>query len=245
MSKYLGDVKANCHNWIINEITVQARNAGVKHHANVIMGLIDMRLKKYVADGTDFYDIDHSYFQRGWHNRNFRVVRGHNHLTSIRKRPDDRLRKFGAQILPWKKERGRNIVVIPTYHGHHQMWPGHENWMSETIARIKKVTDRPILVKKKGAGPLKTYFSDMWCLVCNGSVAGLEAALEGIPVFAGDKCCAHPISAGPVENIENPELVDFRHEWASSLAYASWNSSEIENVKWLDYDYSLRDDLPS
>jgi len=225
-------------------ITLQAKEAGVQHHTNVITGLVDLRLKRWVADGTDFYNIDHSYFNRGWHNKNFRVIRRHNHLTTIKKRPDDRLKMWGAKIEPWRKERGSEIFIIPTYQGHHNMWPGHERWMSETIAKIKTVTDRRITVKKKGAGPLKNYFHLMWCLVCNGSVAGLEAGMAGIPVFAGDKCCAHPISAGPIENIEKPELVDFRHEWASSLAYACWNTSELEKVKWLDYDYELRNDLP-
>lgn len=240
----VGDLKANGQNWVMQTIAAQAKKAGVEHHTRVIMGLFDLRLRNYVAEKLDFYNLDHSYFQRGWHNRNFRAIRNHNHLTTIKKRPDDRIKKFGVTIEPWRKKRGNQIVVIPTYKNHHDLWPGHERWVSETVYRIKKVTDRPIIVKKKGSSPLKFWFDDMWCLVCNGSVAGLETALAGIPVFSGDKCCSYPISAGPVENIEKPELVDLRHELACSLSYASWNASEIEKVKWLDYDY-LCDDMPS
>jgi hypothetical protein len=66
----------------------------------------------------------------------------------------------------------------------------------------------------------------------------------GVPVFVGERDPALPVSSGPLEKIESPEFPE-RHEWACSLAYASWNSQEIGQVDWIDYDYSLRDDLPS
>ena len=237
-------IKSHCHSWVMHEITRQAKARKLTHHVNVIMGKVDLRLANWVAGDIDFYCLDHSYFQRGWAHNNFRAIRRGIHLTTIKKRPDDRLKKFGVKIEPWQTKRGSKIVIIPVPATHARIHPSLVTWQASVTQQIKEVTDRPIVVKQKDRGHFSETLKDAWCVVTNGSVAAVEAALAGIPVFAGDLCCGRPISAGHVTQIERPELVDFRAEWASSLAYASWNASEIDAVIWIDYDYSLRDDLP-
>ena len=236
-------IKSHGHSWIMNEITKQARAAGIQHHTRVLTGLVDLRVKRYYEEGIDFYNIDHSYFQRGWHLKNFRAIRNHNHLREIKKRPDDRMKMFGVKIEPWRRNRGSKIYVIPITAHKANVFADSESWLKNAVRMAQKATGRSIIYKNKDAGPLSAHFDDMWALICNGSVAGMEAALAGIPVFAGPHCCSLPVSAGDTSNIENPELVDFRHEWASSLAYSCWNQEEIDTVNWLNYDYELRNDL--
>jgi len=239
-----GWIKADCDRWIREEILKQSK--GVPVRRNVVIGCVSSELKRWIENGEDYYYLDHSYFNRGWANNNFRAIRKAFHLNTIKKRPDDRLRKFNVKIEPWRRNRGDRVVVIPVSHAHVSMSESiyGTDWTERTVGKLKQITGRSIFVKKKGVNSLKEVLTqDCWAVVCHGSVAGVEAALMGFPVFAGEKCCAAPISAGPLEKIDDPELVDFRHEWASSLAYASWHKDEIGNVNWLDYDYELRHDL--
>ena len=238
-----GFIKTSCAGWIINEIQRQAKRRGIQYWKNVIMGNVDHRLAQWVNNGEDFYYLDHAYFQRGWANNNFRCIRGKLHLTEIKKRPDDRLKKLGIEIEPWRKPRGSKIVVIPTYMTHERIYQGLAAWEGATVSRLKALTDRKVVVKRE-KGNLREYLSDAWCVVGTGTVATVEAALMGVPVFVTDKDPAWPVNAGPLENIDSPEFHE-RFEWACSLAYASWNASEIDQINWIDYDYSLCDDLPS
>ena len=235
-----GWIKTACAGWVQTEILRQAKTAGRSHHTNVMMGNTSHMLAKWVHEGTDFYYLDHAYFKRGWANNNFRCIRRALHLTSVKNRPGDRLKKLGVQIEPWRKERGSKIVLIPTYVTHEQIWPGLRQWEQETIAHLRTLTDRPIVVKRE-KGNLREYLRDAWALCATGSVASIEAALMGVPVFVTDKDPAWPISQ-PLDRIESPEFPE-RFEWACSLAYASWNADEIGSIDWLDYDYSLRHDL--
>ena len=242
MKERTGFIKVECAGWVAQEILVQAKKEGRNHHTNVVMGLVDGRLRRWVAEGQDFIYLDHAYFRRGWAHNNFRAVRNACHLNSIKPRPDDRMKKFGIEVEPWRKSRGSKIVVIPTVEGHEKIWPIMRNWTGEVQQQIRTITDRPIVVKTEKGG-LREFLADAWCLVCSQSVAGVEAALMGVPVFSTEKCPSYPVCSGSIEKIENPEFPDNRHEWAASLAYATWNACEIDEVRWLDYDYALRDDL--
>jgi hypothetical protein len=206
----------------------------------VIVGLVDGRNAQFIRDGTDFLYGDHAYFNRGWDNGNFRVVRGGHHQTKVFKRPDDRLKKLGVQIEPWRK-RGRNIVVIPPSTYYETIY-GLGGWTERTVGQLRELTERKVHVKSgKGNLPLCLLEEqDAWAVVCCISVAGMEAALMGVPVFSTHRCCSWPVNAGPLENIESPEYPE-RHEWACSLTYASWNVEDLETIDFLDYQYALKE----
>ncbi len=209
---------------------------GQGYQGPVILGLTGGEAKKH--RGSDFLYIDHSYFRRGWEWGMFRLTRGWCHLTTVKKRPDDRLKLLKVQIEPWRKT-GRRIVVIPPSVFQAQFVT---HWTQETLARLAALTDRPVFVKEQKGG-LRECLSDAWAVVSWASVAGVEAALMGVPVFPTELCPSYPVRSGPLERIETPEHPE-RHEWACSLAYASWHVSEIKQINLGDYDYSRRDDLP-
>ncbi len=207
---------------------------------SVILGLADCRVRGALQAKKDFLYFDHSYFDRGWDKKHFRITRGWIHLTSIKKRPDDRMKKFGVVIEPWRKTGSRVVVIPPTEP--YQTRIGGDGWTDKTVAALTTITDRPIVVKAE-KGNLREFLADAWAVVTWGSVAGVEAALMGVPVFAEPTCPAYPVSAGTIEQIEAPTYAENRHEWACSLAYASWHTDEIGNIEFNDYDYSLRHDL--
>jgi hypothetical protein len=61
--------------------------------------------------------------------------------------------------------------------------------------------------------------------------------MAGYPVFASERCCAYPVSAGPLERIETPEYLD-RMPWLHSLAYAQWDLRELPKIDLEEYDYT-------
>lgn len=220
--------------------TMQAKARGIKHPNNVACGLTNGIAKKFVQESADFVYLDHGYFQRGWSKGHFRALRSEFHLTKIVERPDDRLKKFEVQIEPWRKT-GRKIVVIPPSTWYINIWPELSSWTGQVVHELGTLTDRPVVVKDEKGG-LRAFLEDAWALVSCMSVAGMEAALMGIPVFSTPRCCSWPIS-DPLTKIESPTYPE-RYGWASSLAYATWHVDEIDTINWLEYDYTFCNDLP-
>lgn len=204
---------------------------------NPIFGIYDDTAKEAIASGLDFIYFDHAYFKRGWHNGNFRAVRKGLHLTQLLGRPDDRLKKWGVYIEPWRKT-GREIVVIPPSERQMATY-GNETWLMSTLEMLSQITDRPVTTKHGKLNSLREFCSNAWAVVTYASVAGVEAAFMGIPVFSTDKCPSWPVCAGPLEKIETPDYSEARRALACSLTYASWNAEEMRNVKWTDYAYSM------
>lgn len=205
----------------------------------VILGLMGGKYGKPL-EHDDYLYVDHAYFKRGWEHGHFRLTRGWVHQTEIVSRPDDRMRKFGVKIEPWRKSGEQVVIIPPTVHQRATL--GCDGWAERTEKRLREITDRPIAIKWEKGG-LREFLAGAWAVVTWGSVAGVEAALMGVPVFAESTCPAYPVSAGPLERIETPQYAENRHEWACSLAYASWHTSEFGLIEYRDYDYQVRHDL--
>lgn len=206
----------------------------------VVIGIADQRAHDRIEAGKQFIYGDHAYFDRGWEKNHFRLIRNDVHLTHVVKRPDDRLKRWNVQIEPWRKT-GRSIVVIVPGERQEKLY-GLNNWQFQVVQRLKQYTARPI-VTKVSKGRLREFLleeQDAFALVCYASVAGMEAALMGIPVFSTSRCCSWPVNAGSIENIDRPEYPE-RHEWACSLAYASWSAEEFESIDFRDYNYSVKE----
>lgn len=209
-----------------------------KGMGRVIVGIADDQAKKATEANESFTYIDHSYFQRGWGWGNFRCIRNGVHLTTPLDRPSDRLKRFGVEIHPWRKT-GREIVIIPLSERQQEFYGAHE-WLIQTESRLAEITDRPVVVKNRKSTRMEDFCRDAWAVVTYASVAGVEAALMGIPVFATEHCPSWPVNAGRLEDIETPAYSE-RLEWASSLSYACWNTSELRKIRWGDYDYSIEE----
>ncbi len=203
---------------------------------------MDPRNRQFMRSGADYLYTDHAYFDRGWEKHNFRIIRSAHHLTHVLPRPDDRLKRWGVEIEPWRKS-GRSIVVIPPSKYYEDLY-GVRTWLDTTLATLKQLTDRPLYIKTT-KGRLRECLleeQNAHAVVCCISVAGMEAALMGVSVFSTPHCCSWPVNAGSLATIETPEYPE-RHGWASSLAYASWHADELAQIDFRDYHYSLRGEL--
>lgn len=204
---------------------------------NAALGLMDGDAARFTAGDASWIYFDHAYFQRGWEHGNFRVVRDGVHLTRVLDRPKDRMERMGVVIEPWRKS-GTEIVVIPPQEWQAKYY-GNADWVGTTLQRLDAITDRPVSVKWGKLNSLREYCANAWAVVTYASVAGVEASLMGIPVFSTPACPSWPCNAGPLENIESPVYAENRAEMAASLAYASWNDSELDSIDWNEYHYSL------
>lgn len=195
----------------------------------IFVGLVYDELRGCIERGEDFLYFDHGYWQR---ESLYRCIVGATHLTRVLDRPADRLGK--ARLAP-DKRGGRHIVVIPPSGLVEALYRAHR-WLPTTLQRIAESTDRPIVVKQKDGRTMRDACTDAHAVVTFGSVAGVEAAILGYPVFAGPICPTRPISAGELEQIEAPAEVD-REPWLRSLSYAQWTLDEIERLNLQEYDY--------
>ena len=127
-------------------------------------------------------------------------------------------------------------------------------WLRYTIKRIRKFSDRPIVVRghpgdKKAAAYLRIKFKDKtirlstndhilddfkncWAVVTYNSSPGVAAAIEGIPVFVTDPnpqvSQAFDIANTEIRKIERPRLPD-RQQWIEKISMSHWNFEELKS----------------
>ena len=151
----------------------------------------------------------------------------------------DRAEKLGVKLKPWKT--GENIILcgqVP--------WDAsvdHINilsWLVDAVENIGRESDRPIyyrphpLAKTIPIGgtlysteELLADLSDAHCCVTFNSNSAVEAAIEGVPVFAFDEgSMALPIANTQWSKIENPDTPS-RERWLNELAYCQWTPDEM------------------
>lgn len=198
----------------------------------VIYGLESGEAQRRLANADDFFYVDHSYFRRDWKEEMFRLIRGDVHLHKVQKYEEDRLPRFGVELQPWRKN-GRRIVVIDPSKHLTACYGLPDDIAYQQAEELKKYTDREIFVKRGKEG-LLAALEDAWACVCPVSVAGVEAAVFGVPVFSLPVCPSYPISAGELKDIEKPEYKD-RFDWCNSLCWACWNWRDIPNITYKTY----------
>jgi hypothetical protein len=175
------------------------------------------RIKQCKRDKRPFIFLDHAYFDRGYQYGNFRVcVSGvyTNHLLDV---PNDRVR---VDLKPWRQ--GRDVVVLAPSENVCEAIGASKRWAHETAEEVKRYTSRPVVVKTKG----DKWPEDIHCVVSLASVAEVEAAVRGIPVFATEHSPASQIAERDFTKIETPIYPD-RSQWLRTLSYSQWNVGEM------------------
>jgi hypothetical protein len=180
-------------------------------------------LRACVENKVPFVYADHAYFNRGYEAGNFRVVLSDIHQTKLK---DYSKPRFRVEGMEWRK--GDNIVVFPPSATIAQTFVDARTWLQETVDAIRKHTDRPIIIKKKQDGELRNYLANAHAAVGYATVASVEAALHGVPVFCGPHCPATPVGLSDLSRIEEPITPD-RAPWVSTLTHSQFHLSEIAN----------------
>ena len=188
-----------------------------------------------------FLFTDMPYFNR-WMGNNrdtchWRVIPDHVHVNPeiYGKYPDDRFNQLNVTVRDWRT-KGDHILVCPSSPAMERYY-GDVNWLEGTLQLLKQHTDRPIRVRHKPRAngtsgpraaviPFEEDCKNAWAVVTHSSIAGVEAAVLGIPVFSQWESPCSMIANLDLSYIEEPVLHD-RSSWLNTLAYYQYTEAEI------------------
>lgn len=175
--------------------------------------------------GEPFLYVDHAYFDRGYHRGNFRAIYNTIHRTNELDLPNDRRQKFGVKVREWR-DWGDFVLLIPA--PANPLWFHNEpRWNEEVIERLVKATKREIRVKSGKTNGLGDSIKNCFALVTHTSVAGVEAACEGVRVCGPKTSPAYPVSV-EIEQIDNA-IQPNRDRWVNTLTYSQFSMDELRD----------------
>lgn len=207
----------------------------------------------YVAAGRKAVYIDLGYWGReGLHGHHKIVVNARHPTEYFQKRPhkDDRARKVGVQIQPWRKN-GKHILLAGM--GEKAAEAEGKRTLSFEMDAIKwlgRITDRPIIYRPKpswmqskpipgtvfswGGQPrpgfrrqhLNEVLNDCHAIVTHHSNVAVEGICAGVPAFCW-KGVAVPMSSQNIDAIEDPVMPEGREAWSNAIAFTQWDIAEM------------------
>ena len=130
----------------------------------------------------------------------------------------------------------------------------HEAWIMDQIEKIRKVSDRPIVIRPHPRSPLQivtitdtitiekparipnTYDSfdmnfDYHAVVNYCSGTGIQAAISGTRPIVGTYSLAAPVSVA-IENLDWPYDIN-RDQWLVEICHTEYTVKEIEQGIWI------------
>lgn len=208
-------------------------------------------MEDYIAAGRRVVFVDLGYWGRreggrfeGFH----KVAIDGRHPSDdqmSRAMPHDRLERFKLRIRPWA-ENGEHILVAGMSDRiSHTLGYEPGQWETETIQKIRRHTDRPIIYRPKpswrtafpirgsefrpaGTQTLEDALGKCWAVVTRHSNVAVDAIVRGVPVFAWDGAPA-AMASQDLSQIENPYRPGGRKQWLANVAYCQWRVKEMSN----------------
>lgn len=165
---------------------------------------------------------------------------------------------IGFDLQPWQSpQKGKYILLCAQRDGGWSMGGKRVvEWVKETMAEVKKYTDRPVMLRfHPGDGNWRRHYRDLIktgvilsrektllqdfdtaaaVIVYNSSPA-VAATIEGIPTFITDptpqNCQAYGVAHTDLSKLQHLQSVeDFnREEWIQKLAMMHWNQEDLKS----------------
>lgn len=150
---------------------------------------------------------------------------------------EDRWSQLGINVKPWRKD-GEHILVLPQRSIGEPGVAMPRNWIESVTRRLKRITDRPIVVRKHPGKNVKRELEldlhNAWCSCVWASGAGIKSIVAGIPVYYDFANWVGGPAASKDWNIEEPFLGD-RGPMLHRLAWAQWRWEEIQSGVPFEY----------
>ena len=156
--------------------------------------------------------------------------------------------KLGIQMKPWRTSGNHILVCLQRNGGWSMRGYNSVQWANDTIATLREITDRPIIVRGHPGDKKTRYFPQhkdvflssnpsiiqdlqgAWATVLYNSSPSVVSAIEGVPVFLTDPqpehSQSHEVSNTKIKRINDPKLFD-REDWVQKLAMCHWNFEEL------------------
>jgi hypothetical protein len=182
-------------------------------------GYLRRRWSKGLPDGSGIGKLE-GYYR--WHVRSLQ-------MTHIRQDvPGDRWQalKLDHCVTPWR-EGGDKIIIADTLADYWNLRGLPEKWSYLIADELRKKTKRPVIVRDKESKiTLDRELEGAHALVTHGSIAAVEAAVLGYPVFVDRSCAAALVGETDFDRIEQPAR-PARKQWLHSLAYSQFTENEL------------------
>jgi hypothetical protein len=187
-------------------------------------------LRQAQLEGRTWYYGDKAYFGR---DKYFRITKNAYMSNAQGKGCLNRWESLGIKIKDWRN--GSEILLCPQsdtffkLHGTTQA-----DWINATSKELKKYTDRTIRVHYKMTGETERIFRrqlvNAWAVIVHSSMAGVQAAINGVPCFATDpNSTSARFGTTDLSKIETPIRPDNREQMAAVLANSQWTIPEINS----------------
>lgn len=217
----------------------------------ILRGTADL-MRTAREHNIDYYYFDHSYFYRtndhrpnkSTRKRFYRITKNGQSLNKLinwknfpeyENRIKVQKRACGIKVYTeFFKTQGSKILVLPpseficTFYN----YGTQEDWINKTIDKIKKYSDREIIIRKKGdSTDFTEQLQETFCTVSSQTTAVTCSIKYGIPSFCEDISCALPMSKTDLSQIENPYRPnkDEIENWINGLLNAQFEESEIKS----------------
>jgi len=186
-----------------------------------------------------FYNFDSGYFGNKKIKTIFRLsVNNFQNINPIIDRPADRWEQLNLEQHSFKQ--GSAIVVVPPDRKIvHTLGLGSEDqWINETVVKIKNFTDREIKIRKRPepradrviSNTFKDFIKDdTFCVVGYSSNALVEAAMHDIPVISLGQSATKSLYSYQLKDIEKikPAYPSDKQAWLNHLAYSQFTREEL------------------
>jgi len=197
--------------------------------------------------GRPFYYLDNGYMGNLMKRKEYyRIVKNNIQHTKPKQMPKDRfdsLCEFAPYMRytgkrPLKKQNGAILLVTHSEKPCMFYKIDRDQWVQETVAELKKHTDRPIIVRDKGLRPERIKDNSVagqckrqgiYAVVTYQSMAALEAIHFGIPAFTMAPSCTDTVANRDLSLIETPKYPDEEEfqNLLNFLAYCQYTCDEM------------------
>ena len=163
----------------------------------------------------------------------------------------DRAKMLSVRLQPWHQG---DHILIAMQRTDSEQWAGlppADQWLTQTIARIREHSDRPIVVRphpRQRLAPVpgvtiqqpqslrgtydefdfRSSLGRAWAVVNENSGPGSQAVIDGVPAFVGADSMAFPVANTDFAHIEKPRMPE-RSAWLEQLCHTEWTVSEIRS----------------
>jgi hypothetical protein len=169
----------------------------------------------------------------------------------------DRFSKYhNVSLKPWRTNGNHILILCQRSNGWNLFGVNQDRWLNKTITKIRKHSDRPIIIRMHPGDRGRFDFSnrivqeygskvtisqspnivqdlhDCWCTVGYNSTPNVVSLIEGIPniITDPDNCWGKDISGVKLNRIEKPHMPD-REEWIHIIANIHWSNEEVRSGK--------------
>lgn len=183
-----------------------------------------------IQNTPKYWHIDHGYFGRSTdpdlYDGYYRITHNNFWHNGFGDHTWDRFNSLKVELKNWRKSGDHIVIVPPSKHMASVL--NLQTWLEETIFKIKKHTDRKILVSTKYKNPMSEVIKNAWCVVTDHSNSAIDAMAQGVPAIFTNPAR----KLGSIEDVENPPM---DREFFKNLAHNQWTLEEIKSGKaWSD-----------